>query len=107
MIVFLTLCYCGVLALLVKLTSKGPIIFKQKRYGLDGKEIQVWKFRSMTVTEDGIAYIMGPHTVVPVPSRPRPSMITSSLVITRVSLHVPWIKIVCPGRALSIARAID
>lgn len=37
----------------VKLGSPGPIIFKQRRYGLDGKEILVYKFRSMTVTEDG------------------------------------------------------
>jgi putative colanic acid biosynthesis UDP-glucose lipid carrier transferase len=42
-----------VVALLVKLTSKGPIIFKQRRYGLDGEEILVYKFRSMRVTEDG------------------------------------------------------
>lgn len=37
----------------VKLTSPGPVIFKQRRYGLDGQEILVYKFRSMTVTEDG------------------------------------------------------
>jgi putative colanic acid biosynthesis UDP-glucose lipid carrier transferase len=37
----------------VKLTSKGPVIFRQRRYGLDGREIMVYKFRSMTVTEDG------------------------------------------------------
>jgi putative colanic acid biosynthesis UDP-glucose lipid carrier transferase len=37
----------------VKLTSPGPVIFKQRRYGLDGKEIVVYKFRSMTVCEDG------------------------------------------------------
>lgn len=42
-----------VLAMAVKLTSPGPIIFKQRRYGLDGEEILVYKFRSMTVTEDG------------------------------------------------------
>lgn len=42
-----------VLAALVKLSSPGPIIFKQRRYGLDGEEILVYKFRSMTVTEDG------------------------------------------------------
>jgi putative colanic acid biosynthesis UDP-glucose lipid carrier transferase len=36
----------------VKLSSPGPIIFKQRRYGLDGEEIVVYKFRSMTVTED-------------------------------------------------------
>ncbi len=37
----------------VKLSSPGPILFKQRRYGLDGKEITVYKFRSMTVCEDG------------------------------------------------------
>lgn len=40
-------------AMAVKLTSKGPVLFKQKRYGLDGKQIDVWKFRSMTVCENG------------------------------------------------------
>ena len=40
-------------AIAVKRSSPGPIIFKQRRYGLDGKEILVYKFRSMTVTEDG------------------------------------------------------
>jgi putative colanic acid biosynthesis UDP-glucose lipid carrier transferase len=37
----------------VKRSSPGPILFKQRRYGLDGREIVVYKFRSMTVTEDG------------------------------------------------------
>lgn len=41
------------IALGVKFSSPGPIIFKQRRYGLDGKEIIVYKFRSMTVCEDG------------------------------------------------------
>jgi putative colanic acid biosynthesis UDP-glucose lipid carrier transferase len=40
-------------ACLVKFSSPGPIIFKQRRYGLDGEEIMVYKFRSMTVCEDG------------------------------------------------------
>lgn len=40
-------------ALAIKLESKGPVFFKQHRYGLNGKEILVWKFRSMTVAEDG------------------------------------------------------
>jgi putative colanic acid biosynthesis UDP-glucose lipid carrier transferase len=40
-------------AALVKFTSRGPVIFKQRRYGLDGREIYVYKFRTMTVTEDG------------------------------------------------------
>ncbi len=37
----------------VKLTSAGPILFKQRRYGMDGRPIKVWKFRSMTVCDDG------------------------------------------------------
>ncbi|WP_230970765.1 undecaprenyl-phosphate glucose phosphotransferase [Nitrogeniibacter aestuarii] len=37
----------------VKLSSSGPVIFKQRRYGLDGKEIVVYKFRSMTTCDDG------------------------------------------------------
>jgi putative colanic acid biosynthesis UDP-glucose lipid carrier transferase len=37
----------------VRLSSPGPVIFKQYRYGLDGRQIIVYKFRSMTVTEDG------------------------------------------------------
>jgi putative colanic acid biosysnthesis UDP-glucose lipid carrier transferase len=41
------------IAILVKITSKGPVIFQQRRYGLDGKEIVVYKFRTMRVTEDG------------------------------------------------------
>jgi putative colanic acid biosynthesis UDP-glucose lipid carrier transferase len=40
-------------ALAVKLSSPGPEIFRQRRYGLDGNEIVVYKFRTMTVTEDG------------------------------------------------------
>jgi putative colanic acid biosysnthesis UDP-glucose lipid carrier transferase len=42
-----------VLALCVKLTSPGPAIFRQRRYGLDGSEIVVYKLRTMSVTEDG------------------------------------------------------
>jgi len=41
------------IALGVRTTSPGPVVFKQKRYGLDGKSITIYKFRSMTVTEDG------------------------------------------------------
>jgi putative colanic acid biosynthesis UDP-glucose lipid carrier transferase len=37
----------------VKLTSPGPVLFRQRRYGLNGEEIMVYKFRSMTVCEDG------------------------------------------------------
>jgi putative colanic acid biosynthesis UDP-glucose lipid carrier transferase len=41
------------IALAVKLSSPGPVIFKQRRYGLDGQEIVIYKFRSMSVEEDG------------------------------------------------------
>lgn len=42
-----------VIAAAVKLTSPGPVIFHQRRYGLSGEEIWVWKFRTMDVMEDG------------------------------------------------------
>ena len=38
----------------VKLSSKGPVIFKQKRYGLNGRVINVYKFRSMTTMDNGL-----------------------------------------------------
>ncbi len=47
----------AVIALAVKLSSPGPIIFKQRRYGLYGEQIIVYKFRSMTVAEDGATVV--------------------------------------------------
>jgi putative colanic acid biosynthesis UDP-glucose lipid carrier transferase len=44
-------------AILVKLSSRGPVFFRQKRYGLDGREIWVWKFRSMRVCDNGPAVV--------------------------------------------------
>ena len=44
---------CSLIALRSSSTSPGPVIFKQRRYGLDGEIIVVYKFRTMTVTEDG------------------------------------------------------
>ncbi|SHI26556.1 undecaprenyl-phosphate glucose phosphotransferase [Ferrimonas marina] len=41
------------IALAIRLESKGPAIFKQSRYGIDGKKIEVWKFRSMTTSDNG------------------------------------------------------
>ena len=41
------------IAAAIKLGSPGPVLFKQRRYGLDGEQIAVYKFRTMTVCEDG------------------------------------------------------
>lgn len=41
------------IAIAIKLDSKGPILFKQRRYGFKGEEVMVWKFRSMKVAQDG------------------------------------------------------
>jgi putative colanic acid biosynthesis UDP-glucose lipid carrier transferase len=40
----------------VKMSSSGPVFFRQRRYGLSGESIWVWKFRSMTVCEDDAAF---------------------------------------------------
>jgi putative colanic acid biosynthesis UDP-glucose lipid carrier transferase len=42
-----------VIGALIRLGSPGPAIFRQRRYGLDGQIIDIYKFRTMTVTEDG------------------------------------------------------
>jgi putative colanic acid biosynthesis UDP-glucose lipid carrier transferase len=49
----LTLPVLLLIAVAVKLSSPGPVLFQQRRYGLNGEEITVYKFRSMTVCEDG------------------------------------------------------
>src|SRR5690606_2633815 len=43
----------AVVAILIKATARGPVFFRQRRYGMDGREFRVWKFRTMTVCEDG------------------------------------------------------
>jgi lipopolysaccharide/colanic/teichoic acid biosynthesis glycosyltransferase len=42
-----------IIGLLVRVTSPGPALFKQRRFGRGGKEINVFKFRSMRVQENG------------------------------------------------------
>jgi putative colanic acid biosynthesis UDP-glucose lipid carrier transferase len=49
----LTLPVLLTVAVAIKQSSPGPILFKQRRYGLNGDEILVYKFRTMTVCEDG------------------------------------------------------
>lgn len=41
-----------ILAVIIKITSKGPVFFQQKRTGLGNREFNCWKFRSMTVNKD-------------------------------------------------------
>jgi putative colanic acid biosysnthesis UDP-glucose lipid carrier transferase len=41
------------IAIAIKLSSRGPVLFRQRRYGLNGEKISVYKFRSMNVCEDG------------------------------------------------------
>ena len=41
------------IAAMIKATSPGPVLFRQRRYGLNGEEIIVYKFRTMRVAEDG------------------------------------------------------
>jgi len=45
------------IAVAIKCTSPGPVLFKQRRYGLHGEEILVYKFRTMTVCEDGAVVV--------------------------------------------------
>jgi len=54
-IVILLICVIPMvlIALAIKLTSPGPVLFKQKRYGIHGQTIGVWKFRTMYICEDG------------------------------------------------------
>jgi putative colanic acid biosynthesis UDP-glucose lipid carrier transferase len=44
------------IALGIRFTSPGPVIFKQWRYGLDGQPIKIYKFRTMTACEDGYTF---------------------------------------------------
>lgn len=43
-----------IIAVVIRFTSKGPVFFKQTRYGMNGEKIRVWKFRTMSVAEDGV-----------------------------------------------------
>ena len=43
-----------IIALLIKLTSKGPVFFKQERLGKDGKSFKILKFRTMVVNAEKI-----------------------------------------------------
>ena len=44
------------IAAAIKLTSRGPAVFMQKRFGLNGEEITVWKFRTMVVSDERLEH---------------------------------------------------
>jgi len=43
----------AIVSLAIKLDSRGPVIFRQSRRGFNGHEFMIWKFRTMTVVENG------------------------------------------------------
>ncbi len=45
-----------IIAIAIKLDSKGPVLFKQVRNGWDGREIKVYKFRSMIIDAEANGY---------------------------------------------------
>lgn len=53
LILLLILPLMALIALGIKITSPGSVLFKQRRYGLKGEIVEVWKFRSMTVSDNG------------------------------------------------------
>jgi putative colanic acid biosysnthesis UDP-glucose lipid carrier transferase len=75
----------------VKLSSPGPALFKQRRNGLDGEEIVVWKFRSMRSQDDG--------AVVPQATKCDPRVTPFGAFIRRTSLdELPQFFNVLQGR---------
>ncbi len=43
----------GIIALMIKLDSKGPVLFRQKRFGFNQQQFAIYKFRSMTTADNG------------------------------------------------------
>jgi putative colanic acid biosysnthesis UDP-glucose lipid carrier transferase len=76
----------------VRLSGPGPILFRQRRYGLDGRDVWVYKFRSMCVTEDG-------DQVFRVAARGDPRITRFGAFIRRTSLdELPQLLNVLQGR---------
>jgi putative colanic acid biosynthesis UDP-glucose lipid carrier transferase len=79
------------IAIGVKLSSLGPVIFKQRRNGLDGEEIVIYKFRSMRAQDDG--------AVVPQASKADPRITPFGAFLRRSSLdELPQFVNVLQGR---------
>jgi putative colanic acid biosysnthesis UDP-glucose lipid carrier transferase len=79
------------IAAAVRFSSPGPVIFKQRRYGLGGEEIVVYKFRTMRVQEEGVA--------VPQATRRDPRVTRIGTFLRRTSLdELPQLANVLQGR---------
>ena len=79
------------IAIGVRLSSPGPVIFKQRRNGLDGEEIIVYKFRTMRVMDDG--------QVVPQATKGDPRITPFGAFLRRTSLdELPQFVNVLQGR---------
>ncbi|MBA7642547.1 MAG: undecaprenyl-phosphate glucose phosphotransferase [Calditrichaeota bacterium] len=75
----------------IKLTSPGPVLFKQRRYGMDDKVIWIYKFRSMTALDDG--------DVIPQATRNDPRLTRFGTFLRRSSLdELPQFFNVLQGR---------
>ena len=61
-----------IVAAAIKLESRGPVFFRQRRNGVGGNIFNVWKFRTMSVMEDGITLLV----VLPTMSSSKPSSLS-------------------------------
>lgn len=59
LVIFLSINFFIITAILIKLDSNGPVFFKHKRVGLNGKVFELWKFRSMYQDMKGIDLTSG------------------------------------------------
>ncbi|KQP18658.1 exopolysaccharide biosynthesis polyprenyl glycosylphosphotransferase [Methylobacterium sp. Leaf100] len=57
LLVFLLAPLLVAVALLIRFTSEGPVLFRQTRGGLHGRPFEIYKFRTMTVQENGTAVV--------------------------------------------------
>ena len=66
------------IAIAIAVTTRGPILFRQRRTGLNGRVFTIYKFRTMTVAEDG--------DIVPHATRNDPRLTRIGAVLRRTSL---------------------
>ena len=91
LILLLALPLLIMIAIAIRVTSSGPVIFKQRRYGLNGEEFIVYKFRTMRALEDGAQIVQA--------TRNDPRTTTVGRVLRRYSLdELPQLINVLQGR---------